>query len=105
MMIFFYFHECVSGARARLVGFSTEAQFLAYFTPRRSTHNVYEAAEGDTEGRYTAMPTEWAEAMDALYPLCEHQMSLQSCYGPDHFMSAAQEQAMDWQYADAPAGF
>lgn len=104
-MIFFYFQASIAGARARLVGFSTEAQFLAYFTPRRSTHNVFEAACDDTEGRYTPMPVGWAGGQEALYPICEHGLSLDLCSGPNHYMTADQERAMNWQYADAPSGF
>lgn len=32
----------------------------------------------------------------ALNPLCEHQMSLHLCMGPDHFPSREQEMAMGW---------
>ena len=30
---------------------------------------------------------------DVFYPICEHQMSAHSCYGPNHFMDADQERA------------
>lgn len=102
-MIFLY--SQANGARARLVGFSTEAQLLAYVTPRRRTHHVWEAAADDKDDRYAPMPVAWAAAQDLLYPTCEHGLSLELCHGPDHYMSADQERAMGWEYADAPSGF
>lgn len=42
--------------------------------------------------------TDWdtfPKAFSALFPLCEHQMSLSNCYGPDHYMSAEQERALE----------
>lgn len=37
------------------------------------------------------------EALAAyLFPTCEHGMSAQLCYGPDHYPSAAEEMAMGW---------
>lgn len=101
MMIFFYIQA--SGAeRARRVGFSTEPQALAYLRRFSGIAHIYEAAvdNHDKGTAYADIPAEWTLVWDLLYPLCEHGMSLTSCYGPDHFMSAAQEQAMDWQFDD-----
>jgi hypothetical protein len=33
---------------------------------------------------------------ELLWPTCEHGMSYHSRYGPDHFMSAAQEMERGW---------
>lgn len=76
--------------------FENEQAAVAFIERRSSTHAF--AAIGD-------IPAGWEALAEALWPTCEHGMSLSSCYGPDHFMSAAQEAAMDWQYSDAPSGF
>lgn len=81
--------------RAYLATFSTQDQAVAYLTPRTSTHS-WDAV---------TVPADWSNLLDFLYPTCEHGMSASSCYGPEHFMSAAQEQAMNWSYSDAPSGF
>jgi hypothetical protein len=31
-----------------------------------------------------------------FFPTCEHGMSAQLCYGPNHYPSAAEEMAMGW---------
>jgi hypothetical protein len=95
-------HVCAA-RRAYKVTFSTEAQAIGFLSARTSTHNWEEIPlDGPGSG---SVPTEWFALRDYLYPTCEHGMSLDLCYGPDHFMSAYQEQAMDWDYSDAPAGF
>ena len=38
----------------------------------------------------------WPQLTELLYPECEHGMSLANCFGPDHFMSAAQERERGW---------
>lgn len=102
MMIFFYIQA--SGAeRARRVGFSTEPQALAYLRRFSGVAHIYEAAaenHEDPSKNWADIPAEWTLVYDLLYPTCEHGMNLSSCYGPDHFMSAEQERAMDWQYDD-----
>jgi hypothetical protein len=35
----------------------------------------------------------WPLLADAVYPICEHGMSAQSCYGPGHFPSAEWERS------------
>lgn len=81
--------------RAYVARFSTEQQAVAFIARKSSTHAIdaIHAPEG------------WNALIEALDPTCEHGMSQSSCYGPDHFMSAAQEQAMGWDYSDAPSGF
>lgn len=90
-------HICAE-RRGYRATFSNQAQAITFLEARKSTHNWDEIDGG-------SVPAEWADLLDYLYPTCEHGMSQNSCYGPDHFMSAAQEQAMDWGYSDAPAGF
>jgi hypothetical protein len=99
MMIFFYIQ---AEGRARRVGFSTEPQALAYLRQFTGTHHIYEAAldNHDKGSTYADIPESWTLVYDLLYPACEHGMNLSSCYGPDHFMSADQEQAMGWDYDD-----
>jgi hypothetical protein len=91
-------HICAE-RRGYNVTFSTEDQLIAYLTPRNSTHTWWElAAEDHSQAR--SVPVEWRKALDFLYPMCEHGMGLDGCYGPDHFMSADQERAMGWDYMD-----
>lgn len=85
------------------VTFATEDQAIAFLTPRQSTHAFHELGADDHSE--PSVPGTWVKLLEFLYPECEHGMDLQSCYGPDHFMSADQERAMDWQYNDAPSGF
>ena len=84
--------------------FSTEAQALAFLAPRSTTHAWEEIRHlhGQDAG---SVPATWTKLLDFLYPTCEHGLSLDLCAGPDHYMSAAQEQAMGWDYSDAPSGF
>lgn len=92
MMVFLESYIC-DQQRSYRVGFSTEEQAEKFISDRRHTHVIREI---ETE----PIPATWGKLLDALYPLCEHQMSLQFCHGPGHFMSDEQERAMDWQYAD-----
>lgn len=75
--------------------FATEDTAVAFIERHSRNH----AFHGE------AVPAGWLRLEETLDPTCEHGMSQSSCYGPDHFMSAAQEQAMGWDYADAPSGF
>lgn len=84
--------------RSYLATFTTQEQAVAFMTSRSSTHAISEIQD-------QPVPDDWTDLLEALYPTCEHGMSLNLCEGPDHFMSAAQEQAMGWDYADAPSGF
>lgn len=84
--------------RSYLATFATQEQAVE-FIARKSSNHAFRELDGQP------VPADWKALLEALHPTCEHGMSESSCYGPDHFMSAAQEQAMGWQYADAPAGF
>lgn len=101
-MIALEIHIC-DQRRSYVAKFSTEDQAVRFVQARQSTHAISEVAEMDKSAE--PVPVEWTRLLDLLYPMCEHQMSLSSCYGPDHFMSADQERAMGWDYSDAPAGF
>jgi hypothetical protein len=96
-------HIC-SERRGYNVTFSTEDQAIAFLAPKSSTHAWWELTPEDASGVAGSVPASWVKLLDFLYPLCEHGMA-GDCYGPNHFMTAEQEQAMDWQYADAPSGF
>lgn len=90
-------HICAA-RRGYRVTFSTQAQAIAFLSARTKTH-AWDELEGGS------VPAEWTELLDYLYPLCEHGLSLNLCNGPNHYMTADEEQAMDFQYADAPSGF
>lgn len=90
-------HICAA-RRAYRVTFSTEAQAIAFLQQRSATH-AFEEVDGGS------VPATWLALIDYLYPLCEHYLSADLCYGPNHYMSAEQEEAMGWDYSDAPAGF
>jgi hypothetical protein len=96
-------HICAA-RRAYRATFSTQAQAIAFLSARTATHNWDEIPGLHGEG-LGSVPAEWTELLDYLYPICEHGLSLDLCNGPMHYMSAAEEQAMDFQYADAPSGF
>jgi hypothetical protein len=96
-------HICAA-RRAYRVTFSTEAQAIAFLSARTSTHNWDEIPDVFWPGS-GSVPSTWRALLDYLYPMCEHGLSESNCYGPNHYMTAAQEEAMDWQYADAPSGF
>lgn len=98
-------HMC-SARRAYRATFSTEAQALA-FLERKSAAGDYnwdEVPDVFWPGS-GSVPSDWHKLLDFLYPMCEHGLSESNCYGPNHYMTAQQEEAMGWQYADAPAGF
>lgn len=96
-------HICAA-RRAFRVTFSTQIQAIAFLKVRESTHNWEEIKDLHGQG-LGSVPAEWTDLLDYLYPLCEHGLSLDLCEGPNHYMTAVQEQAMGWDYSDAPAGF
>lgn len=78
--------------------FSTEDQAIAFLSARNSTHARWESESNP-------VPLTWTKLIDFLYPTCEHGMMADQCYGPNHFMDADQERAMNWDYSDAPSGW
>lgn len=66
-------------------GPNAEQMALTYLQARRSTHAVHEV-EGATLPRGM-----FPRLIEELYPTCEHGMSADNCYGPDHFMTRDQE--------------
>lgn len=90
--------------RGYKVTFSTEEQAITFLTPKTSTHTWWEIGAGDHTGT-GSVPATWTELLDFLYPICEHGLSLDLCNGPNHYMTADEERAMDFQYSDAPSGF
>jgi hypothetical protein len=96
-------HICAE-RRSYRATFSTQAQAITFLSARTKTHNWDEIKDVFYPGS-GSVPSTWYDLLDYLYPTCEHGMSADLCYGPDHYMSAAQEAAMDWGYSDAPAGF
>lgn len=97
MTVTLQIHICAQ-RRSYRATFTTQEQAVDFINRRYSTHAVSELED-------CPVPGDWKALLEALYPTCEHNMSQSSCYGPDHFMSAAQEQAMGWDYSDAPPGF
>jgi len=96
-------HICAE-RRGYKVTFSNEEQAIAFLTPKTSTHTWWEISAEDHTGT-GSVPMSWTKLQDFLYPACEHGLSLDLCSGPNHYMTADQEQAMGWDYSDAPAGF
>ena len=99
-----HIHICAE-RRGYNVTFSTEDQAIAFLTPKSSTHAWWELNTENSAGPRGSVPVSWIKLQEFLYPTCEHGMSADLCYGPDHFMSADQEEAMGWDYSDAPSGF
>jgi len=97
-------HLCAE-RRGYNVTFSTEAQAIAFLEPKSKTHTWWELNTENSAGATGSVPATWTKLEEFLYPTCEHGMDLQSCYGPQHFMSADQERAMGWDHSDAPSGF
>lgn len=54
---------------------------IAYLDARKSTH-AWEILD---------MPPTMAELQAWLYPECEHGLSLDNCYGPQHYYMDAEE--------------
>jgi hypothetical protein len=96
-------HICAERRGYRAV-FATEDQAIAFLSVRYRTHAWCEVTNLHGPGT-GSIPAHWHRLIDYLYPICEHGLSEAYCYGPDHYMSAAQEAACDFQYADAPPGF
>jgi hypothetical protein len=61
-----------------------------FVNSRRNYCAIMELAEMDHDAPAVDYNV-WPLFYDALYPTCEHGLSLQLCEGPDHYMSAAQE--------------
>ena len=98
-----HIHIC-DQRRGYNVTFATEDQAIAFLAPRQSTHTWWELGAED-HSPVRSVPVTWTKLLDFLYPTCEHGLSLDLCHGPTHYMSAAEEQAMGWDYSDAPSGF
>lgn len=64
-----------------------EAAAVVYITTRQATHAISEVPDALIPDRFEAIN-------DLLYPTCEHDMDAHNCYGPQHFMDAAQERAL-----------
>lgn len=84
-------HACAlrHSYKATFTGPDADAMAARFIEKRSSTHAFFlwsEEEHADEE-----MPL----TMDALYPQCEHGLSLRLCYGPDHYPSAAQER--EWE--------
>lgn len=92
-----HIHICAD-RRGYNVTFSTQDQAIAFLQARTATHNWWEIDGG-------SIPATWDALIDFMYPLCQHGLSADLCHGPDHYMSAAEEAAMDFQYMDSPPGF
>jgi hypothetical protein len=92
-----HIHIC-DQRRGYNVTFSTQTQAIEFLTRRMDgNHNFWE-----TTG---SVPGTWMKLIEFMHPQCEHGLSLDLCYGPNHYMSADQERAMGWGYVDAPSGF
>jgi hypothetical protein len=75
--------------RVTFTGPDAEAHALAFLAARTSTHAF---AEIDSE------PIDFSDGAypllhDFLYPVCEHGLSADLCYGPQHYYFDEEEQA------------
>lgn len=75
--------------KATFVGPDADAMAARFIEERSSTHAF--CLWNEEEHTDEEMPL----TMAVLYPQCEHGLSLQLCYGPDHYPSAAQER--EWE--------
>lgn len=81
-------YTCANRHTYRVVftGPEAEQRALSFITERRSTH-----AFGELESH--KIPDTASELLAYLYPECEHGMSLDNCYGPQHYYFDEEEQA------------
>lgn len=42
------------------------------------------------------VPEQWAALCDLLFPTCEHGMSADLCWGPNHYPTREEEMARGW---------
>lgn len=70
---------------------AAEAQAIAFYHRKASTHAFHIPEDGDVMQRPAQYPTLW----DLLNPTCEHGMSAWLCFGPAHYVSN-DELAMGW---------
>lgn len=96
-MIALEIHIC-NQRRSYIARFTTEDQAITFLERKVSTHAPFEI-------KAEPIPAEAQKLLEWMYPICEHGLSADLCEGPNHYMTAAQEQAMGWDYSDAPAGF
>lgn len=69
-----------------MAGPVADATAAAFIAARTSYTAIEEVGDAECDD-YAAWPLTYA----ALYPECEHGLSLRLCEGPMHYMSAAQE--------------
>lgn len=69
---------CWNGAHSYKVSFATEQAAVDFVNRKGSTSAFHEIED-------TPIPRQHTALLDALYPTCEHGLSLQLCYGPGHY--------------------
>lgn len=69
---------CWNWGRSYRVGFATEEAAVDFVERKRES-----CALGEVEG--TPVPSRYGRLLAALYPECDHGLSLQLCYGPGHY--------------------
>lgn len=92
----------VCGSHSYRATFHRECDVID-FIQRRMAVNESLAAAGTYSGGYSWSPVEdcplpesW-EALDRLlFPTCEHGLSADLCWGPNHYPTADEERAMGW---------
>lgn len=86
------FTHCQDGG-ARIVRFEgadAQTRAIDYVRSRLRTHVVAELPEEPND--LSAYP----ELTDLLYPTCEHGLSAELCWGPEHYPTRDQEMARGW---------
>ena len=76
--------------------FASGDQAVAFIERNSGNHAFSEIEDQPVAPPVGPVTPDIIRLLDALYPTCEHGMSLALCCGPDHFPSAAQERAMGW---------
>lgn len=81
-MVKFEVHIC-RDRRSYVAAFSTEDQAIDFYNRKSATHAMWPVAE--------ELPASWTRLYAIMNPTCEHGLSANLCYGPMHYMSAAEE--------------
>jgi len=82
--------------RSYTAEFASGDQAVAFMTRNAANHSITEMEDRPVAPMYGPVTPDVIRLLDALYPQCEHGLSLELCYGPQHYPSADDERAMGW---------
>ena len=83
-------HVC-DQRRSYRATFATDAAAVDFIARKSSTHAF--AVLNDEEAEGDAIEAAFPLTIEALFPVCEHGLSLQLCSGPNHFGEVTDEWA------------